>query len=190
MRRIYSLGNLIVNRLTVWNLATGRIVRTIILPDRSDGPGAESGGTAASPAELTPDGRFALVTVEGGGLVRVDLATGVVDERPGTQTDAQALAVSPNGRFYAVGREDGTVNEYDARSLQIVRHLTLSSPIRALVFSPNSQLLVAKDADSVVYVWDACAVCENPAGLARLARQESIRSLTPSEQATFGTASP
>src|SRR5581483_7919529 len=150
-------------------LRTGRIVRTVSLPDRSNGAGATSGGTTASAPELTPDGRYALVTVEGGGLVRIDITTGAVQERPGTITDAQALAITPNGRLYAVGREDGTVDEYDSRTLQIVRHIALPTPIQALAYSPSSQTLAIKDADNVVYLTDACAVCEDAAGLARLA---------------------
>jgi WD40 repeat protein len=172
--------------LVVWDLRTGRVRAVAVLPDRANASSAAGGGTTASGAHLSPDGRYALVAVEGGGLVRVDLKTGQTAERPGTQTIAKAIAVSPDGRFYAIGRQDGTVDEYDARTLQLVRHHTLQNAIQTLVFSPDSSELAVEDTSNVVRVWDTCAVCENPTRLAQLAAQESVRSLTPGERATFG----
>jgi WD40 repeat protein len=118
--------------------------------------------------------------------VRIDLRTGSFAERPGTQTVAKALAISPDGRFYAIGRQDGTVDEYDARSLQLVRHHVFENPIQTLVFSPDSRELAVEDTSNVVWIWDTCAVCENPTRLAQLAATESVRELTESERATFG----
>jgi WD40 repeat protein len=94
--------------VVVWDLRSARITRTIVLPDRASGSGAV----------LSPDGRYVLVTVLGGALVRVDLATGRSVERPGAETEGNALAVSPDGQFYAIGRQDGTVDVYDAPSLR------------------------------------------------------------------------
>jgi class 3 adenylate cyclase/WD40 repeat protein/tRNA A-37 threonylcarbamoyl transferase component Bud32/energy-coupling factor transporter ATP-binding protein EcfA2 len=172
----------------VWDLRSGRVVRAAVLPDRANASSAAGGGTTASGAHLTPDGRYVLVTVEGGGLVRIELATGRTAERPGAQTVAKALAISPNGRFYALGREDGTVDEYDARSLQLVRHHVLANAIQTLAFSPDSRELAVEDTSNVVWVWDTCAACENPTRLAQLAALQSVRELTPSERATFGVS--
>ena len=162
--------------LVVWDLSTGRVKRTIVLPDRASGSGAL----------LSPDGRYVLVTVLGGAFVRIDLASGDALERPGAQTEGKALAISPDGHFYAIGRQDGTVDVYDARSLQLVRHHTLDNAIQTLVFSPDSRSLAVEDTRNVVRVWDTCAVCENPTRLARLAAQQSVRQLTPGERTTFG----
>jgi WD40 repeat protein len=128
------------------------------------------------------------VTVEGGGVVRIDLASGRIVERPGTQTVAKALAISPDSRFYAIGRQDGTVDEYDALSLQLVRHHALDNAIQTLVFSPDSRELAVEDTAHVLRVWDTCDVCENPARLAELAAQQSVRPLTPGEHATFNVS--
>ncbi|MBV9050277.1 MAG: hypothetical protein JOY58_18560 [Solirubrobacterales bacterium] len=162
------------------------MIRTAALTDRANASSAAGGGTTASGAHLSPDGRYVLVAVEGGGLVRIDLVTGGFAERPGTQTVAKALAISPDGRFYAIGRQDGTIDEYDARSLQLVRHHALDNPVQTLVFSPDSRELAVEDTSNVVRIWDTCAVCENPSRLAQLAAQESVRQLTQSERATFG----
>jgi WD40 repeat protein len=170
----------------VWDVRTGRVVRTAELPDRANASSAAGGGTTASGARLTPDGRYALVAVEGGGLVRIDLRDGSFAERPGTQTVAKALAVSPDGDFYAIGRQDGTVDEYDAHTLQLVRHHVFENPIQTLAFSPNSRQLAVEDTSHVLRVWDTCDICENPKALAALAARESVRELTPSERATFG----
>jgi WD40 repeat protein len=172
--------------VVVWDLRTGRVKRTVVLPDRANASSAAGGGTAASGAQLSPDGRYVLVAVEGGGLVRVDLRTGDFAERPGTQTVAEALAVSPSGRFYAIGRQDGTVDEYDSRSLQLVRHHVLTGPIQTLAFSPDSRELAVEDTSNVLWLWDTCDICENPTALAKLAAKESVRELTASERSTFG----
>jgi class 3 adenylate cyclase/WD40 repeat protein len=164
--------------VVVWDLRTGRVKRTIVLPDRASGSGAL----------LSPDGRYVLVTVLGGAFVRIDLASGSTVERPGAQTEGKALAISPDGHFYAIGRQDGTVDVYDARSLQLVRHHTLDNAIQTLAFSPDSHELAVQDTRNVVRVWDTCAVCENPTRLAQLAAQQSVRELTPGERATFGVS--
>ncbi|MCW3016126.1 MAG: hypothetical protein JWO02_3218 [Solirubrobacterales bacterium] len=173
--------------LSVWNTRTGRRVRTVVLPDRSNGAVAASSAVTATGAVLTADGRFALVLVADAGLVRVNLATGAVTERPGEQ--GTAVAVAPDGRFYVVGRRDGTVDEFDARTLRVVRHLTLPTAIEALAYSPDGREFAVKDQDAVE-IWDTCAVCQSPTALARRGRRESVRTLTPSEVAAFGVSSP
>jgi WD40 repeat protein len=162
--------------LAVWDLRSGQVRRTVVLPDRSNGSGAV----------LSPDGRYVLVTVLGGAFVRVDLRSGKVAEVPGAQAEGSLLAVSPGGRFYAIGRQDGTVDVYDARSLRLVRHHVLVSPIEALAFSPSGRELAVEDTSNVVRVWDTCAGCEDPRALSLLALRGSARALTFSERATFG----
>jgi class 3 adenylate cyclase/WD40 repeat protein/tRNA A-37 threonylcarbamoyl transferase component Bud32/energy-coupling factor transporter ATP-binding protein EcfA2 len=162
--------------VVVWDLRSGQVKRTIVLPDRASG----------SDALLSPDGRYVLVTVIGGAFVRVDLASSQIVQRPGAETEGNVLAISPDADFYAIGRQDGTVDEYDARSLRLVRHHTLANGIQTLVFSPDSSALAVEDTSHVVRVWDTCAVCENPKRLAQLAAEQSVRDLTPGERATFG----
>ena len=164
--------------LAVWDLRSGRVARTIELPNRPSGSGAL----------LSPDGRYVLVTVLGGAFVRADLASGKVVEVPGAQAEGNVLAISPDGHFYAIGRQNGTVDVYDARALRLVRHHALVSGIQTLVFSPNGSELAVEDTSNVVRVWDTCAVCENATRLSELAAQESVRALTPGERATFGVS--
>jgi class 3 adenylate cyclase/WD40 repeat protein/tRNA A-37 threonylcarbamoyl transferase component Bud32/energy-coupling factor transporter ATP-binding protein EcfA2 len=172
--------------LVVWDLDTGRVKRAVVLPDRANASSAPGGGTTANGAHLSPDGRYALVAVEGGGLVRADLSTGTFAERPGTQTIAKALAISPNGHFYAIGRQDGTVDEYDARTMQLVRHHVLAGAVQSVTFSPDGRELAVEDTNNVVWIWDTCDICQNPTRLEHLAARETVRALTPSERATFG----
>jgi class 3 adenylate cyclase/WD40 repeat protein/tRNA A-37 threonylcarbamoyl transferase component Bud32/energy-coupling factor transporter ATP-binding protein EcfA2 len=162
----------------VWNLRTGRLVRTIVLPDRSSGSGAL----------LSPNGRYVLVAVLGGAFVRTDLATGESVEVPGSETEGNVLAVSPDSRFYAIGREDGTVDEYDARSLRLVREHAVGAAVQTLVFAPDSRELAVEDANHVVWVWDTCNICENAKRLAAQAARETVRALTPGERATFNVS--
>jgi WD40 repeat protein len=161
--------------VVVWDLRSGRVMRTIVLPDRASGSGAR----------LSPDGRYALVTVLGGAFVRVELASGKAVEVPSAEAEGNVLAISPDGDFYAIGRQDGTVDVYDARSLRLVRHHTLVNAIETLAFSPDSRNLAVEDTGNVVRVWDTCDVCENPTRLSALAARQSVRELTPGERATF-----
>jgi class 3 adenylate cyclase/WD40 repeat protein/energy-coupling factor transporter ATP-binding protein EcfA2 len=160
--------------LTIWNLRTGHVARTIELPEQASGSGL-----------LSPDGRYVLILVPGGSFLRADLTSGKVLKIPGTTAEGNALAISPNGRFYGIGRQDGTVDEYDARSLRLVRRHTVDNPIQSLVFSPDGRELAVEDTSNVVWVWDTCDICENPKHLAALAARESVRSLTPSERIAF-----
>jgi WD40 repeat protein len=164
--------------VAVWDLRSGRLKRTIDLPDRASGSGAL----------ISPDGRYVLVAVLGGAFVRIDLSSGESVVRPGAQTEGKALAISPDGRFYAIGRLDGTVDEYDARSLRLVRHHALDHAIEALVFSPDGRELAIEDTSDVLRIWDTCDVCDDPARLAELAARQSVRELTPEERATFGVS--
>jgi WD40 repeat protein len=164
--------------LAVWDLGSGRLKRTILLPDRASGSGAL----------LAPDGRYVLVTVLGGAFVRIDLRSGKVVEVPGAEAEGKVLAISPDGRFYAIGRQDGTADVYDAGSLRLVRHHTLVNAVQSLVFSPDSSELAVEDTSNVLRIWDTCAICENPARLSELAARESVRTLSPGERATFNVA--
>ncbi len=161
--------------LVVWDLRSGRIRQTVVLPDRAAGSGAR----------VSPDGRYVLVAVLGGAFVRVTVASGAVAEVPGAEAEGNVLAISPDGRFYAIGRQDGTLDVYDARTLRLVRHHTLVNPIEALVFSPDRRDLAVEDTSNVLRLWDTCAICENPKRLSVLAARESVRALTPGERRTF-----
>jgi WD40 repeat protein len=161
--------------LAAWDLRTGSVKRTIVLPEQASGS-----------AVLSPDGRYALTISPGGTFLRADLANGDVVKVPGAPAEGNVLSISPNGRFYALGRQDGTVDEYDSRSLRLVRRHMLLNPIQSLAFSPDSSELAVEDTSNVLRVWDTCAICENPSRLAELAARESVRGLTPGERATFG----
>lgn len=161
--------------VNVWDLSSGRLARTITLPEHG-----------SSSALLTPDGRYALVPIAVGTFARADLSSGTIEEAPGSTSGGTALTISPSGRYYAIGREDGTVDEYDARSMRLIRRHKLAEGIKMLVFSPDSTELAVEDTGNDAHVWDTCEICENPTLLARRAAAASVRSLTPSEQMTFG----
>jgi WD40 repeat protein/energy-coupling factor transporter ATP-binding protein EcfA2 len=173
--RIVAIADGCIN-VDVWNLATGRLVEAVKLPNERE---------AGTGAQLTPDGRYALVAVLGGGFVRIDLQTGAQVEVPGTEPEGDLLAVSPTGSFYAIGRQDGTVDEYDARTLHLVRIHSLGAAVEALAFSPNGQDLLTENTDDVIRIWDTCAICENASALASAAKRFSVRSLTADERAAF-----
>ncbi|HEU5034018.1 MAG TPA: WD40 repeat domain-containing protein [Mycobacteriales bacterium] len=161
-------------RVEIYDIASGRLLRTAQLADR----------TTANVVAWAPDSSHLYFGVAGGSLVVLDVRTGQIQERPGSQEAANGVDVSPDSRFVAVGGSGGIVDIYDTRTLRLVRQHVLPQPVEAVALGPSS--LTVLDENHTLRVWDTCGSCEDPAALERQARAESIRSLTPGERATFG----
>jgi WD40 repeat protein len=140
--------------LKLWELATGRLIRTfwdcgraaIFLPDRrsalttsGDGKtlklldlatGREirtfSGHSASvSSVAISPDGRYALSGSEDHTLKLWDLATGhEVRTFSGHSESVSSVAISPDGRYALSGSEDRTLKLWDLASGSLLRTLT------------------------------------------------------------------
>jgi WD40 repeat protein len=132
--------------VSVWEVATGKIVRTF------KGP-----GRVLTQVAFSPDGKH-LASGSYGGAVRIwDVARG----RPVTPTEAHiggmiVAAFSPDGKLAASSGEDGTVRLWDpstGKQLRVFRELK-GFPI-ALVFSPDGQTLAVGGAEETeVHLWD------------------------------------
>ncbi|MGI9167163.1 MAG: eIF2A-related protein [Pyrinomonadaceae bacterium] len=143
------------NTVKLWEVATGREVRTLT---------AHTRGVKA--VAFSHDGR-SLVTGALDNTVRLwDVASGREMRRLDGCGSVSALALSDDGRFLASGNMEKTIKLWNTANGDELRSLTghLGS-ITTLAFNPDSSYLASGSADGTIKLWD-------------VAFGRSIRSLT------------
>lgn len=118
--------------LVLWNLASGRIMRTV------------SGLAGGVPAlAFSPDGA---TLVSGHDNAEVNAWEVRTDHGPrrfsGPGRKVRAVAFSPDGKMVAAGGLDGMVHVWDAATGHSVRVIPVGAEVHAVAFSPNSRTLV------------------------------------------------
>jgi WD40 repeat protein len=159
----------------MWSTSTGRRI----------GPIIQIPGGADSLA-FSPDQR-SLAIASSNGTVYIAAAplTHATRQLNGSTRKVQAVAYSPDGHYLASVGLDGTARVYNARTLTELRVIALHRPAQGVAFTTDSRDLLTWDASGAVTLWDACADCENPSALLRLARTRVTRSLTLAERQEF-----
>ncbi|MBV8999229.1 MAG: WD40 repeat domain-containing protein [Solirubrobacterales bacterium] len=128
----------------VWNLGTGRPLRTL-----------QGDGSQISSVALSPDGKL-LAAGDGGGTVTLwNLATGVRQRSiTGAVGSVETVAFSPNGRTLAFGGDNDTIELWDlaaARAAGMLRGHT--DFVYDVAFSPSGTTLASASADQTVILW-------------------------------------
>ena len=116
-----------------------------------DDPVRVPGVSGAHRAEISRDGKLAVVVVEGGARL-VDLETGATQgefSHPG----AFSAAISDGNGRVATGSEDGSVRIWAAREGALIRTLTDRDNILAVSFNPAGNLIASANASGQARIW-------------------------------------
>jgi WD40 repeat protein len=141
-RTLVSAG---AEKLIVWNLADGSLVREVEHP------------ALVSSLAVSPDGTLA-ATGCWDGLVRVfRIPTGeLVAALEGHTHNVMSVAFHPGGRHLASGSRDHTVIVWDVERRGVKHRLRRHGNTVAVVrYTPDGKRLVTGGLDKVIHVWDA-----------------------------------
>jgi RNA polymerase sigma factor (sigma-70 family) len=138
-------------RIRIWDVASGKELRQVAMPEKRVGDGWPLGFSALS---ISPDGRK-LATMGLDGLLRVwDIATGKAQQQFSiSQSGARALAFAPDGRTIAVGGREICLFDLAAGKQKLPQFgQTLS--VSAVAVTPDGRTIVTAAAGQMQF-WEA-----------------------------------
>ncbi len=149
--------------LTLWNLQTGKMRRTLLRGTAAESFGASEQepqnsltGTFARAIAFSPDGQMVAAGFSDKTVKVWEVETGAeIYNLSGHLYGVHAVAFSPDGQTLASGSSDSTVKVWDLYSGRLIRTLTgHSGRVAALAFSPDSTTLASGSSDKTINLWD------------------------------------
>jgi len=139
----FIVGQSFHGALKLWDVATGRVVRTL---DHHEG---------INSVAFSPDGRT-IATGAGVGSIKLwDRQTGSLHWTQGRGDGVLTVAVSPDGKALASGYRDKSVRIWDCRTGALLRLLAgHEGHVVSVAFSPDSKLLASGSDDGTVKLWE------------------------------------
>jgi WD40 repeat protein len=154
-KTLASAGDIIKNNMlagghvTLWEVSSGKLLRTIIVNQRIT--------TYTKSAAFTPDGkrlvtgmaRYAPSEVSGrytetGEINEWDAQTGSLERKwEPLDSGINSVTFSPDGQFLVAGRSDSTINFWDIKTRELRRTLPGNSRLFSLCFSPDGRTLAS-----------------------------------------------
>lgn len=176
--RLLAAGTFCGTDISVWNVATGKQV----------GGSLSLGGGELAWIAFSPDGRH-LAIASWNGTIRASPVPLNVERTIKLTENTKGVpmvAYSPDGRYLASASLDQTVRIFDAHNLTELRVIQQPTAVNGVAFTPDSQEVLSWGLDNYVRLWDACADCENPQALLRLAGSRVTTSLTAAARTDLG----
>lgn len=175
-------------RVYLWEVATGRLLRTIeghdsdvrsvafspdgkVLASGSDGVRLWETATGKQVRRLaglnhfidglafSPDGRH--LAAGGDGTVVWEVATGKVKHRLGAEEYVAGLAFAPDGKIVATGGQEQVVRLWDlATGTELAQLPGHTHRIHAVAFAPDGKTLASGSEDTTILLWDVPAALQ------------------------------
>lgn len=131
--------------LTIWDLATGKLLRTIALDT------AEIDSTVVS-----PDGRLILTCDHTGNTVVWDAGSGKSVLHLRLPRYSSAASFSPDAKLLAIAPAGQPLQLFEVGTYRkLYETSTVPGGVESAAFSPDARLLATADADTAVRVYDA-----------------------------------
>jgi WD40 repeat protein len=152
-KRLATQSSRASGTLNVWEVETGKLLRSAPLPDTFNRTGIANAPIAD--AHFSPDGRrlafnlndrFRVLDVESGRLIAID--------RPGHPATIRTVDISPDGALVVSAGDDAAVCLWETATGRFVAMLEEEThPIAAVSFSPDGRSLAARAGTGRVRVW-------------------------------------
>jgi WD40 repeat protein/energy-coupling factor transporter ATP-binding protein EcfA2 len=148
--------------LTLWDLSTGEVVRSI-----------DVGGGWVEAVAISHDGRCAVSGEQE--LTAWDLETGQpLRTFNGHTSWVNGIALDPQGARMITGSSDGTLKVWDFETGNLLRTLALGAGVACVAVSPDGRTAVSGGWDLAVTIWDLKAA---PAEHAPAGHREAVEGL-------------
>jgi len=141
------------NKVTLWNLADGRQLKTF--GTRDEGP--ESTWPVVAALAFHPEGKVIALSCYDGIIRLMDIATGKeLRNCEGHTSVAYGLAFSPDGKTLATASFDRTARLWEAFSGQTIAEMKgHHGPGTAVAFAKDGRSFYSGSADTTILRWDA-----------------------------------
>jgi WD40 repeat protein len=140
-----SSGFCVQGEIKLWDVATGREVRTLT--------GHTRGVTSVA---FSPDGKLLASGSYGTTIKLWDVATGREIRTLQGHTDSVcSVAFSPDGKILASGSWDNTIKLWDVATGTLLRTLSGHTwDVLSVAFSPDGKILASGSTDTTIKLWD------------------------------------
>jgi WD40 repeat protein len=132
-------------RLSVWNLASGKIVRELFVGDKE-----------IHDLSISPDGKIIAVATHHHDMQLWDVATGQPVLELGVDSHVLSVALTPDARFVVFGTRKGRVWVVDVLKARVLRLFVPDEfpYVYAVAITADGRIACAQDAAGILRMWD------------------------------------